>query len=82
MESNILFVSAADLVLWRNKQASGSILAGVTVIWLVFEGIGYHLLTFLCHALIVFLTVWFVWSNAASFVNRLSLKLLPVFLVF
>ncbi|CAD6334207.1 unnamed protein product [Miscanthus lutarioriparius] len=61
---------AADLVLWRNKQASGSILAGVTVIWLLFEGIGYHLLTFLCHALIVFLTVWFVWSNAASFVNR------------
>ncbi|XP_066364402.1 reticulon-like protein B1 isoform X2 [Miscanthus floridulus] len=60
----------ADLVLWRNKQASGSILAGVTVIWLLFEGIGYHLLTFLCHALIVFLTVWFVWSNAASFVNR------------
>jgi hypothetical protein len=64
------FVSAADLVLWRDKQTSGSILAGVTVIWLLFEGIGYHLLTFLCHTLIVFLTVWFVWSNAASFVNR------------
>ncbi|TVU18705.1 hypothetical protein EJB05_34816 [Eragrostis curvula] len=61
---------AADLVLWRNKQTSGSILAGVTVIWLLFEGIGYHLLTFLCHALIVFLTVCFVWSNAASFINR------------
>ncbi|CAN6351464.1 unnamed protein product [Urochloa humidicola] len=61
---------AADLVLWRNKQTSGSILAGVTVIWLLFEGIGYHLLTFLCHTLIVFLTVWFIWSNAASFVNR------------
>jgi len=61
---------AADLVLWRDKQTSGSILAGVTVIWLLFEGIGYHLLTFLCHTLIVFLTVWFVWSNAASFVNR------------
>ncbi|OEL20121.1 Reticulon-like protein B1 [Dichanthelium oligosanthes] len=61
---------AADLVLWRNKQTSGSILAGVTVIWLLFEGIGYHLLTFLCHSLIVFLTIWFVWSNAASFVNR------------
>nr|CAB3465635.1 unnamed protein product [Digitaria exilis]CAB3503832.1 unnamed protein product [Digitaria exilis] len=61
---------AADLVLWKNKQTSGSILAGVTVIWLLFEGIGYHLLTFLCHSLIVFLTVWFVWSNAASFVNR------------
>ncbi|KAK3139114.1 hypothetical protein QOZ80_5AG0377960 [Eleusine coracana subsp. coracana] len=61
---------AADLVLWRNKQTSGSILAGVTVIWLLFEGIGYHLLTFLCHSLIVFLTVCFVWANAASFINR------------
>jgi hypothetical protein len=82
MASNFPFDLAADLVLWRNKQASGSILAGVTVIWLLFEGIGYHLLTFLCHALIVFLTVWFVWSNAASFVNRSSLMFLPVFLAF
>ncbi|CAM0957184.1 unnamed protein product [Alopecurus aequalis] len=61
---------AADLVLWRDMKTSGSILAGVTVIWLLFEGIGYHLLTFLCHSLIVFLTVCFVWSNAASFINR------------
>uniref|UniRef100_A0A0D9ZX86 Reticulon-like protein n=1 Tax=Oryza glumipatula TaxID=40148 RepID=A0A0D9ZX86_9ORYZ len=61
---------AADLVLWRDKQTSGSILAGVTVIWLLFEGIGYHLLTFFCHSLIVFLTVCFVWANAASFINR------------
>ncbi|KAF6988053.1 hypothetical protein CFC21_005639 [Triticum aestivum] len=61
---------AADLVMWRDKQKSGSILGGVTVIWLLFEGIGYHLLTFLCHLLIVFLTVSFVWSNAASFINR------------
>uniref|UniRef100_A0A452XXG0 Reticulon-like protein n=1 Tax=Aegilops tauschii subsp. strangulata TaxID=200361 RepID=A0A452XXG0_AEGTS len=59
-----------DLVMWRDKQKSGSILGGVTVIWLLFEGIGYHLLTFLCHLLIIFLTVSFVWSNAASFINR------------
>lgn len=65
-----LLSSAADLVLWRDKQTSGSILAGVTVIWLLFEGIGYHLLTFFCHSLIVFLTVCFVWANAASFINR------------
>jgi hypothetical protein len=70
-ENKVVFrVSAADLVLWRDKHTSGSILAGVTVVWLLFEGIGYHLLTFLCHSLIVFLTVCFVWSNAASFINR------------
>ncbi|KAG8085142.1 hypothetical protein GUJ93_ZPchr0010g8372 [Zizania palustris] len=61
---------AADIVLWRDKHKSGSILAGVTVVWLLFEGIGYHLLTLCCHSLIVFLTVCFVWSNAASFINR------------
>ncbi|XP_019708813.1 reticulon-like protein B6 isoform X1 [Elaeis guineensis] len=60
----------ADIVLWRNKQMSASILAGVTVLWLLFECIGYHFLTFICHSLIFFLVVLFLWSNAASFVNR------------
>ena len=63
-------LSAADIILWRNKQQSGSILAGVTVIWLLFEWIGYHLLTFICHSLILLLAVSYLWSNAALFVNR------------
>ncbi|OUZ99648.1 Reticulon [Macleaya cordata] len=49
---------------------SGSIVAGVTVIWLLFEWIGYHLLTFVCHALILTLAILFLWSNFASFVNK------------
>ncbi|URE00336.1 Reticulon-like protein [Musa troglodytarum] len=61
---------SADIILWRNKQQSGSILAGVTVIWLLFEWIGYHLLTFICHSLILLLAVSYLWSNAALFVNR------------
>ncbi|XP_010938076.1 reticulon-like protein B4 [Elaeis guineensis] len=61
---------SADIILWRNKQMSGGILAGVTVIWLLFEWMGYHLLTFICHSLIFLLAVSFIWSNAASFVNR------------
>ncbi|XP_042447081.1 reticulon-like protein B6 [Zingiber officinale] len=61
---------SADIILWRNKQLSGSILAGVTVIWLLFEWIGYHLLTFICHSLILTLVVCFLWSSTASFVNR------------
>ncbi|WOL06828.1 reticulon-like protein B2 isoform X2 [Canna indica] len=61
---------SADVILWRNKQMSGGILAGVTVIWLLFEWIGYHLLTFICHFLILSLAVSFIWSNASSFVNR------------
>ncbi|XP_072961399.1 reticulon-like protein B2 [Typha angustifolia] len=61
---------SADIILWRNKQMSGSMLAGVTVIWVLFEWLGYHLLTFICHSLIFILVVCFLWSNAASFVNR------------
>lgn len=71
--SCFVVLSAADIILWRNKQMSGSILAGVTVIWLLFEWMGYHLLTFICHSLIFLLAVSFIWSNAASFVNRLGL---------
>lgn len=45
--------AAADVVLRRNKQKSGGLLAGSIVIWLLFEWIGYHLITFLCHSLIL-----------------------------
>ncbi|PKA61809.1 Mediator of RNA polymerase II transcription subunit 33A [Apostasia shenzhenica] len=61
---------SADIMLWRNKPMSGGILAGVTVIWLLFEWMDYHLLTFICHSLIFFLAALFLWSNAASFINR------------
>jgi len=65
-----IVLAAADIILWRNKQMSGGIVAGVTVVWLLFEWMGYHLLTFICHALILVLGVLFLWSNAASLVNR------------
>ncbi|WOK93663.1 reticulon-like protein B2 isoform X2 [Canna indica] len=70
----------ADIILWRNKQLSGSMLAGFTVVWLLFEWIGYHLLTFICHSVIFLLGLCFLWSNAASFVNRAPPKLPEVFL--
>ncbi|XP_073113439.1 reticulon-like protein B1 [Elaeis guineensis] len=63
-------VLAADIILWKSKQMSGSILAGVTIIWLLFEWMGYHLLTCICHSLIFLLAVSFIWFNAASIVNR------------
>ncbi|CAA6669218.1 unnamed protein product [Spirodela intermedia] len=59
----------ADILLWRNKQITASILVSVTVVWLLFEWMGYHLLTLVCHSLIVALAALFVWSNASSFVN-------------
>ncbi|KAG9440109.1 hypothetical protein H6P81_020274 [Aristolochia fimbriata] len=58
------------LFLWRNKQISAAILVVATVLWLLFEWLGYHLLTFVCHALIVSLGVLFCWSNVSCAINR------------
>ncbi|KAJ4752482.1 Reticulon-like protein [Rhynchospora pubera] len=60
----------ADLLLWKDKKLSAGILGSVTAIWLLFEVLGYHLLTFICHALILCLAVLFVWSNASAFINK------------
>ncbi|GER28145.1 reticulon-like protein [Striga asiatica] len=60
----------ADVILWRNKQISGALLAGSTVIWLLFEWIGYRLIPFICHSLIFSLASLFLWSNLSFFMNK------------
>ncbi|KAL3616256.1 hypothetical protein CASFOL_039646 [Castilleja foliolosa] len=60
----------ADVILWRNKQISAALLAGSTVIWLLFEWIGYRLIPFICHSLIFSLATLFLWSNLSFFVNK------------
>lgn len=60
----------ADLVLWRNKQMSASFLVGATVLWILFEGMEYPLLTFVCHVLILSLVILFIWINSATFLKR------------
>ncbi|XP_008809164.2 reticulon-like protein B4 [Phoenix dactylifera] len=59
----------ADIVLWRNKPLSAGILAAVTVIWLLFEVVGYHLLALLCHMTIVAMLAVFIWDNGADLVK-------------
>ncbi|XP_043703683.1 reticulon-like protein B5 [Telopea speciosissima] len=66
---------SADIILWRNKQKSACIVAGVTVIWLLFERMDYHLLTFVCHSLILALATSFIWSNFSPSVNKPPPKL-------
>eukprot|EP01018_Ginkgo_biloba_P000587 Gb_10741 [translate_table: standard] len=61
---------SADVLLWRNKQISAGVLAGATVIWLLFEWLGYYLLTLICHVLILGMAILFLWSNASAFINK------------
>ncbi|ONK68978.1 uncharacterized protein A4U43_C05F18010 [Asparagus officinalis] len=60
----------ADVFLWRNKKISASVLGGATAIWVLFELLEYHLLTLVCHCLILLLAVLFLWSNATTFINK------------
>ncbi|CAN6281108.1 unnamed protein product [Urochloa humidicola] len=62
-------VLAADVLLWRNKKISSSVLALATAIWVFFEWLDYHFLTIISFALVLGMVVQFVWSN---FSNMLS----------
>ncbi|KAM3282435.1 reticulon-like protein B5 [Capsicum chacoense] len=62
----------ADVFLWRNKKISATVLGGATAIWVLFEVLEYHLLTLICHILIITLAVLFLWSNATTFINKKS----------
>ncbi|XP_016468069.1 reticulon-like protein B5 [Nicotiana tabacum] len=59
----------AEIFLWRDKKVSAGVLGFATVIWALFELLQYHLLTLVCHILIVAITVLFLWSNASAFIN-------------
>lgn len=62
--------SAADVLLWRNKKISASVLMGATAIWVLFEWINFHFLSLLCYALLLGMIAQFVWCNASGFLNR------------
>ncbi|KAE8728032.1 Reticulon-like protein B6 [Hibiscus syriacus] len=60
----------ADIFLWRNKKVSAGALGVATVIWVLFELFEYHLLTLVCHLLILALALLFLWSNATTFIHK------------
>lgn len=60
----------ADIFLWKDKKVTAGVLGFATLIWVLFELVEYHLLTLVCHTLIAALAVLFLWSNAASFINK------------
>ncbi|QCD85089.1 reticulon-like protein B2 [Vigna unguiculata] len=65
----------ADVFLWRNKKVSASTLGVATAIWILFELLEYHLLTLVCHFVILALAGLFLWSNLFIFVNKRAPKL-------
>ncbi|KAI3689814.1 hypothetical protein L2E82_47784 [Cichorium intybus] len=65
----------ADVFLWRDKKVSGGVLGGATVIWFLFEVLEYNLLPLICHALILSLSILFLWSNASSFIKKSQPKI-------
>ncbi|KAI3465571.1 hypothetical protein Pfo_022234 [Paulownia fortunei] len=63
---------SADVLLWRNKKISASVLTGATVIWVLFEWLNYHFLTLLCFVLVMGMLAQFVWKNASGILKRSS----------
>lgn len=57
----------ADLLLWKDKKVSATLLIGVTTIWFLFEVAEYNLVTLLCHLSITLMLIAFIWCNAAEF---------------
>lgn len=60
---------SADVLLWRNKKISASVLTSATIIWVVFEWLNYNLLTILGFILALGMLAQFVWSNASGMLN-------------
>jgi hypothetical protein len=53
----------ADVLLWRNKKISSSVLAVATAVWVFFEWLDYHFLTIACFVLVLGMAAQFAWST-------------------
>ncbi|CAH9123499.1 unnamed protein product [Cuscuta epithymum] len=65
----------ADIFLWRNKKVTAGVLGFATAIWVFFELLEYHLLTLVCHVLILALAISFLLSNASTFLKKSPLHI-------
>ncbi|KAK7391311.1 hypothetical protein VNO78_19725 [Psophocarpus tetragonolobus] len=65
----------ADILLWRNRRSTAIVLGACTAFWIFFELMDYHLITFICHSLILSLAALFLWSNASVFIHKSPLQI-------
>ncbi|KAK1438050.1 hypothetical protein QVD17_03853 [Tagetes erecta] len=54
---------SADVLLWRNKKISASVLCVATVVWVLFEWLNYNFLPLVCFGLVVCIIGQFIWSR-------------------
>ncbi|XP_050203497.1 reticulon-like protein B9 [Mercurialis annua] len=59
----------ADELLWKNKNVSGGIVIGMTLIWLLFEVVGYNFVTLLSHISITTMLIIFICCTGAQLFN-------------
>ncbi|WOH03586.1 hypothetical protein DCAR_0622985 [Daucus carota subsp. sativus] len=62
--------TSADVLLWRNKKISGSVISGFTAVWVLFEWLNYHFLQLFCFAVVLGMLGQFVLSNASAIFKR------------
>ncbi|KAK9714060.1 hypothetical protein RND81_06G069000 [Saponaria officinalis] len=70
----------ADVALWRQRNMSSGILLMAITVWVVFERSGYTLLSLCSSVFLLLITILFVWSKAASLLNRPAPPLPDVYL--
>ncbi|KAL8229961.1 hypothetical protein R6Q57_014861 [Mikania cordata] len=59
----------ANILLWRNKSLSASILLGFTMIWYLFEIVEYTFVSLVCHVLILAMLMVFITYTASKFTD-------------
>ncbi|KAL8208161.1 hypothetical protein R6Q57_007573 [Mikania cordata] len=53
----------ADVLLWRNKKISASVLCGATAVWVLFEWLDYNFIPLVCFGLVICIIGQFIWSH-------------------
>ncbi|KAK8965241.1 Reticulon-like protein B11 [Platanthera guangdongensis] len=62
--------AVANALLWRNPTTTASMAVAATVFWILFEIVGYGLLSLTANSLLLLVTILFFWAKSASLLNR------------
>ncbi|XP_076958177.1 reticulon-like protein B12 [Bidens hawaiensis] len=60
----------ADVILWRDKNVTMTILIITLASWLMFERSAYTFLSYVSNVLLLLLTILFLWAKSAQILNR------------